>query len=179
MATDLIAEMDRDFEGTFDATQDWVLDPDERVRATACLACAQKPDASDIVRVRRLLSRLELFMADASPVVEEVVGPQVIASLLVQFPTVAYPWLKEWAVADEETVRANIARSLGGEPARLFPMESVDVLELLAVDMRPKVRTAVIDAFRQIVAARPEMRGYVLSHFSGLISRRTEPEEPL
>jgi hypothetical protein len=160
--------MEAEFEQVFDATQEWALDADERLREVAALACQQSREVTDEVRARRLIGRLELFLGDRSPRVAEVTTQRVLPHLLGMYPSMVPPWIQRWAPNSDEAIRADLARVLSAIAGR-FPTDAVEGLAELSVDPRPRVRTAVVDALEQLEARAPTMRPYLHARFSSLL----------
>ncbi len=164
VADRLRALMEERFEEVFDATQEWALDPDERLREVVCRSLRHRSELSEEVRVRRLVSRAELFLGDRSPRVSKVATLDVLPYLLGFQPAVAAGWIKTWTGAPEEPVRADLATVLGAIAER-YPTEAVEGLSELAVDPRPKVRSAVEHALDDLARRHPKMRPYLESRF--------------
>ncbi|HYK93277.1 MAG TPA: hypothetical protein VEY07_04450 [Thermoplasmata archaeon] len=161
--------MEGDFETVFDATQEWALDPDDRLREVAALACRQSEATVDEVRARRLAGRLELFLGDRSDRVARLAGVDVLPYVLGLYPSIVSGWVRTWTPNTEEGVRADLARVLGAIAPK-FPTEAIEGLAELAVDPRPRVRTAVVATLEDLSAKFPKMAPYLRERFAELLS---------
>ena len=160
--------MEADFETVFDATQEWALDPDDRLREVAALACRHTASVTDEVRTRRLIGRLELFLGDRSPRVATIATQDVIPYLLGLHPSIVGGWVRTWTANAEEGIRADLARVLGAVAPR-FPTEAVEGLAELAVDPRPRVRDAVVTTLTELMRKNPKMASYLRARFGTLL----------
>lgn len=162
------ARMEAEFETVFDATQEWALDSDARLREVAALACRQESEATDEVRARRLIGRLELFLGDRDRHVADLTTQDVLPFLLGRHPAIVPEWIHRWAPNTDETIRADLARVLGMLALR-FPAESVEGLAELSVDPRPRVREAVVAMLHELGNRNPKMRPYLTERFGALL----------
>lgn len=161
------ARMEEDFETVFDATQEWALDGDERLREVAALACRHTPQVTDEVRARRLIGRLELFLGDRSPRVATIAATDVLPHLLELQPSIVPGWVRTWTQNTEEPVRVDLARVLGAIAER-YPTEAVEGLSEITIDPRPRVRTAVLDTLDALAERNPTMGSYLRARFASL-----------
>ena len=169
VATRLGDLMEHEFDIVFDATHEWALDGDDRLRQVACLACDQHAVTLDEVRLRRLLGRVELFMPDASARVVRSWTAEVVPHLVSAMPPVGLPWIKEWTKDPDETVRVGVATALGALSDK-FPTEAVEGLAEISIDPRPAVRAAVRRSLEQIQTKQPGMATYLRMRFAPILS---------
>ncbi len=152
--------MEQDFEAVFDATQEWALDPDDRLREVACRSLRHRVEVTDEVQARRLISRAELLLGDRNPRLARLATTDILPYLLGLHPAVAPGWVRTWTVVPEENVRADVAATLAAITER-FPTEAVEGLAELAVDPRPRVHSAVARALEDLTRRLPKMRPYL------------------
>jgi len=153
------------FEAAFEGTQSWVLDPSDRLREVACRALMIRDPEADIVQVRRLIGRAELFLGNPSRAVARVASAEVLPYLLGIHPRLMPDWIRTWLANPEELVRADLATVLAGLAPR-FPAQAIDSLSALAVDPRPQVRAGFRSAVHAVARDNPKMGGYVRSRFA-------------
>lgn len=156
--------LEQDFDAVFDGTQDWALDADERLREVVVRACLPMTPVIEDFTARRLLSRVELFLADPSESVVSACAGEVIPSLIGANPSVGIPWLKEWTHNTDEPVRASVALSLAGIAGR-FPADAIEGLSELNTDPRPVVKEAVAQSVALIKEQQPPLRPVLASRF--------------
>lgn len=149
--------LEEDFDAVFDGTQEWALDPDERLREVVVRACLPASPTIEDFAARRLLSRVELFLSDPSELVVSACAGEVIPSLVGANPTVGIPWIKEWTHNTDEPVRASVALALAGLAGR-FPADAIEGLTELSTDPRPVVRNAVAQSVALIKERQPPLR---------------------
>gem|GEM_PF-3336167 len=158
-----------DFDTVLDATQEWALDEDPRIREVTLRACLQPPELTDDARVRHLLGRVERFIGDVDPTITELWTRSVVPHLLKVRPEVVLPWLRDWTKNPEEPVRAGVALTLGAISEK-YPTDAVEGLAIIAVDPRPSVREAVLTSIEEMRARYPGMSGYLDARFGPLLA---------
>ncbi len=158
--------LQEDFDVTFDATQNWVLDRDELRREVALRALTVRGEDVDDVRTRRLIGRAELFIGGSSRPLARLACREIIPYLLGLHPRLVAEWVRDWLSNSDEQVRCDVALVLAALAGR-FPTEAVDSLASIAVDPRPNVRAGFTTALRDLIARHPAMAEYVRARFPG------------
>ena len=153
-----------DFDDVFDATQPWVLDPDERLREVACRALAGCSEQADEVRTRRMIGRAELFLPSKSPTIAAIASREVLPNLLARHPAIIPEWTRRWIEDPDERVRIGLATVFGALAPR-FPGDAVPALAELGADPRPRVHEAVGRAITGILDELPTMESYLRTQF--------------
>lgn len=160
--------MEGRFEEVFALTVDWVTHPSDRVRRAACLACMQRKAYTDIPKLKKVLDRLSVLMKDDSIYVRKCCGPFVVGYLGYTYPVTTLPWLAEKARDEDINVRANTAKAFSQALGGRHPTEGIDILKILGVDDRHRVRSAVLSALRNIVRRKAISENDVERHFPSL-----------
>jgi len=143
--------MEEHFDEVMRLTESWVKHPSERVRRAACLACMQRKAFTDSQRVRKVLHRLTTLMKDDSLYVRKCCGPFVVGYLGYTYPSLTIPWLKKQARIRDLNARANVAKAFSQALGGRHPWEGLEILAILAIDDRSRVRQAVSASARNIV----------------------------
>ncbi len=151
---DLRNLIEEEFDAAMRLSESWVSDPSDRVRRAACLGCMQRKGHTDSRRVRSILRRLEKLMSDDSIYVRKCCGPFVVGYLGYTYPTLTLPWLAKQARKADLNVRANVAKAFTQALGRRHPVEGLAILKALAEDERPRVRSAVVSALRNMVRVK-------------------------
>ncbi|HTT34523.1 MAG TPA: HEAT repeat domain-containing protein [Thermoplasmata archaeon] len=167
--TRLTQLLEEEFDAVLDATQEWALDPDRRIREVTLRACEQPAATTDEARVRHLLGRVERFIGDPDPAIDDRWSRVTVPHLLAIRPEVVLPWLREWTKNPETRARAGVARALGAIGGR-YPTEAVEGIAELGSDPRAPVREAVVGALEEIREQYPQMGPYLDGRF-GLLLR--------
>jgi 3-methyladenine DNA glycosylase AlkC len=157
--------IEQNFEEGIMLTQDWISDPSERVRRALCLSCMQRKAHTDLPRVRILLKRLAPLMKDESLYVRKCCGPFVVGYLGYTYPTVTLPWLKQQARRRDLNVHTNVAKAFTQALGGTHPEAGLAILEIIAADERPRVRSAVTAALRNIAKRNKKYVAEIKSRF--------------
>jgi HEAT repeat protein len=147
-------------------TRDWVQDPSERIRRAACLACMQRKRFTTPQRLRVILQRLRLLMADDSLYVRKCCGPFVVGYLGYTYPSLSIPWLLTQSKRQNLNVRTNVAKAFSQALGGHFPKEALDILEPLAEDPSPRVRSAVAASLRNVLRRAPSYHADIQRRFA-------------
>jgi 3-methyladenine DNA glycosylase AlkC len=143
--------IEQDFNTYLELTVSWPKDESPRIRRAACLACMQRKATTTSTRLRRILKRLEPLMMDDDIYVRKCCGPFVVGYLGYTYPNITIPWLVRQARRKDLNVRANVAKAFSQALGGQRPLDAMKVLKLLADDERPRVRSAVAAALRNVV----------------------------
>ena len=160
--------IERHFEAGMSLTRAWPTDPSNFVRRAACLACMQRKARTDAARVKAVLQRLAILMADDDPYVRKCCGPFVVGYLGYTYPALTLPWLEAQAESDDLNVRANVAKAFSQALGKQQPQAGLALLDKLADDPRHRVRSAVGASLRHIVRHLGEEAAVRLRHHPAL-----------
>ena len=130
---------------------EWVSGADSRLRRAVVVA------AKYAARTRRpewgepLLDLLEPALRDRDEYVRKSLGPFAIGDQFVRsYPELTLARLRRWMTDPDEQVRWNIAMTFSAASGARIAARAQDILEHLAKDDRPVVRSAVRSAQRRI-----------------------------
>jgi 3-methyladenine DNA glycosylase AlkC len=143
--------IEQNFDEGMSLTRAWPTDASNFVRRTACLACMQRKASTDASRVRQVLERLSILMADDDLYVRKCCGPFVVGYMGYTYPSITLPWLRTMGKGQDLNVRANVAKAFSQALGKHHGEVGLEILDALASDTRHRVRSAVGSSLRHIV----------------------------
>jgi 3-methyladenine DNA glycosylase AlkC len=166
-----------DFEAGYALLQRWATHPSENVRRAVVLTVKKLGKERQPAWGNPLLDLLEPLLGDRSTYVRKNLGPFAIGDGLLRYhPELAVQRLSQWAEAEDEQVRWNVAMAFSTAEGARHLDAALPILERLAADERRFVWRAVASAMRNLGRRAPERVRPVLRAWRQ-DERRTRPAE--
>ena len=139
------------FPETMPLARQWIAGSNSRLRRAVVVAAkyaarTRKPEWGD-----PLLDLIAPALRDSDEYVRKALGPFTIGDQFVRsYPEQTLARLRKWMVDEDENVRWNVAMTFSAASGARLAQRAPDVLEFLASDDRPLVRSAVRSAQRRV-----------------------------
>jgi len=136
---------------TIPQLREWVSGPDSRLRRAVVVAAKYAARTRTAEWAEPLLDLIEPALRDQEEYVRKSLGPFAIGDQFVRsYPDATLARLRKWMRDPDQNVRWNVAMALSAASGARLGQKAPDILEFLATDERPFVRSAVRAAQRRI-----------------------------
>jgi len=139
------------FSEVLPVAREWVDGPESRVHRAVVVAAKYAARTRKTEWAEPLLDLIEPALRDGDEYVRKSLGPFAIGDQFVRsYPEQTLARLRKWMADENENVRWNVAMSFSAASGARLAQRAPDILEFLASDERPLVRSAVRSAQRRV-----------------------------